>query len=455
MEIPSTYNGKAVTAIGSRAFENCVSLTSIIIPNSVTSIENYAFNGCAGLTEITIPKSVVLIYGGAFSGCDGLNSLTLQTEKGYKWQIKVNNTWVDCSSYTDAEILAFAKDGNRIEQVSHLNYTLSYSGESYRVSGVKDKSITSVEILATYNGKPVTEIGSGAFQNCTSLTSITIPDSVTYIESYAFNGCTGLSSISISSGVTEIGSGAFSGCTSLTSITIPNNVRNIFWGAFNNSGITNVTLYAQPGHVWVAKDDDGNIILLKNLTSTELAEVLKGTANIHQVAVRNSVYYRWVYGSKDYWIYGVENKDLTTVNIASTINGKPVTSIECNAFNGCTSLTNITIPDSVTYIESRAFQGCTSLTSIKLSSNLLYIETNAFNGCTSLREITIPSSVDCIEDSVFNTCTSLTSIKFETMTGYKWQVYVDSNWVDCSEFFDDEILVFAKAGNEFHQVEDN
>jgi uncharacterized repeat protein (TIGR02543 family) len=125
--------------------------------------------------------------------------------------------------------------------------TGAYSATAYRV---KKGTVTSgaVVIPATYNGKPVTEIGNasdvsgnGAFYN-TSITSITIPESVTTINSYAFSGCTSLTSIEIPESVTSIGNTAFSDCTGLTSITIPASVTTIRSSVFQNcSSLTSVT----------------------------------------------------------------------------------------------------------------------------------------------------------------------------------------------------------------------
>ncbi len=164
----------SVTCIGNSAFDGCYNLTSVVIGDSVTSIGDYAFYSCDKLTSVTIPDSVTSIGKGAFAYCSSLTSVTIPDS--------------------------------------------------------------------------VTSIGKGAFSDCTSLTSVTIPDSVTYIGSYAFSYCpienatiptSAISSISngklndvvITSG-DSISDGAFAYCTSLTSVTIPDSVTSIGSNAF-------------------------------------------------------------------------------------------------------------------------------------------------------------------------------------------------------------------------------
>ena len=163
MTIPNS-----VTSIGSYAFADCSSLTSITIPNSVTSIGDDAFYGCRSLTSITIPNSVTSIGDGAFSRCSSLTSVTI------------------LNSVTSIGDYAF--------------YWCT--------------SLTSITIPNS-----VTSIGRHAFWDCSSLTSVTIGNSVTSIGDWAFYECSSLTSVTIGNSVTSIGECAFRDCSSLDTIT--------------------------------------------------------------------------------------------------------------------------------------------------------------------------------------------------------------------------------------------
>jgi len=213
-----------------------------------------------------------------------------------------------------------------------------------------------VTIPDTTNGLPVTSIGAEAFESCTSLTSVTIPNSVTSIGNYAFNGCTSLTSVTIGNSVTSIGDEAFADCTSLTSVTVPNSVTSIGDYAFAScSSLTSVTI--------------GN-----SVTSIGHGAFADCTS-------------------------------LTSVTVPNS-----VTNIGDFAFASCTSLTSVTIPTSVTSIGSGAFQNCTSLTNVTIPNSVTSIGSDAFASCTSLSSVTIGNSVTNIGDYAFWNCTSLTNI---------------------------------------------
>jgi len=263
-------------------------------------------------------------------------------------------------------------------------------------------SSRTVNIEPEYFGKPVIAIDDSAFSDCTLLTQITIPDSVTSIGRSAFYHCTALTHITIPDSVTSIGDRAFSGCTSLTHITIPDSVTSIGGSAF--SGCTSLTQITIPDRV--TSIGNGAFSDCTSLTQITIPDsvigigdrTFRGCTALTQVAIPDSV-----------TSIGDSAFDRCTSLTQITIPDR-VTSIGRSAFYHCTSLTQIAIPGGVTSIGDSAFEGCTSLTQITIPDSVTDIGDGAFSGCTTLTQITIPDSVTSIGKSAFSDCTSLTQI---------------------------------------------
>ncbi len=331
------------TTIGNSAFEQCASLISIDIPANVETIGTAVFWGCSSLTTVTfekgsqlktigggssyygafsyctaltsieIPASVETIGASAFKGCSKLATVTFEKESqlktiggGYS-EPNYYGVFSDCTALTSIEIPA------SVETIEAAAF----------------KGCSSLATVTFENGSQLKTIGggsysSGAFSDCTALTSIEIPASVETIEAAAFKGCSSLATVTFENGsqLKTIGGGsysygAFSDCTALTSIEIPASVETIEAAAFKDcSSLTSIEIPAS--------------------VETIKASAFKGCSSLATVTFEN--------GSQ-----------------LKTIGGGYPSS---GTFADCTALTSIEIPASVETIEAAAFKGCSSLATV-------------------------------------------------------------------------------------------
>ncbi len=340
LDIPSSIGGYTVTEIGSSAFSDCTSLTSVSLPASLTSIGNSAFRGCTGLEEVIFNKSSInmgntlSIEHYAFEDCNSLKDITLPG----------NLEYIGCDVFTSPYITSITVP----KSVTSMDHGMdSAFSRCLNLETVTFESgMTTIPSYALYNCKSVkktiipesvTEIGSCAFYGCTGgQGAIDLPASLTSIGSSAFEACTGLTSVSLPASLTSIGNSAFRGCTGLEEVI------------FNKSSINMGNTLSIEHYAF----EDCNS--LKDIT-------LPGNLEYIGCDVFTSPY-------------------ITSITVP-----KSVTSMDHgmdSAFSRCLNLETVTFESGMTTIPSYALYNCKSIKKVMIPSSVKEISSYAFDGCT-------------------------------------------------------------------------
>lgn len=397
----------SVETIGNGAFYDCRDLERITLPSALQTLSTVTFYNCTALSEVTFPASLKTIESSAFSGCRNLSEIKLPTSlkaiRSSVFHLCINlktvsydgslKQWNDITANND--VLGYSCPSLVMDDYT-AQFILVKDDPDHPVPDPPPKTVTITKYTGTestvilpskISSWPVTKIGEDALKDNTTITSVTIPASVT-----------------------EIGSNAFAGCTNLTSVH--------YAGDWSN-------LTIQSGNP--AVQDAANAPLF------DFEFTLDNTAAI----VTN---YKYNGAAADVTIPSrYQGKPVTTIGHAAFFNSAvtsvtipdSVTSISDSAFINCPQLTNISIPNSVTYIGFSAFNSCTSLKSITLPSSLSTIQSYAFCNCGNLETIRIPVSVTSIGNNAFADCPSLMTV---TYPGSKTQ------WDDITKGSNSDVL---------------
>ena len=310
VDIPSEIEGKSVVTIGPHCFYDCTSLESVTIPESIIKIGSCAFSGCTSLKSVTIPKRVIEIGSWAFSDCKSLTKI--EVSEGNDYFISENG-------------VLFDKQKTKL-----IQYPVGKTDKSY----------------------------------------------------------------DIPYGVSEICDCAFEWCTSLEKITIPNSIKSIGLAAFDDTGVYNNKSNWQDGALYIGQClIDGTMHAYDEISGEyESLDKVKGD-----------------YAIKDGTKVIAEGAFDACDSLTSVIIPSSVEEVSNAAFRHCSSLKNVTIPNSITRIGDDAFMW-SNIEEIEIPSSVTSIGEQAFGWCVSLKSAVIPESVETVGDYAFVGCLSLEDV---------------------------------------------
>lgn len=380
-----------VTHINAGVFANNTTIKTINLSAELTTVEARAFKGCTALPIIRFRTQIASIGEDAFKGCSSLRSV-------YSDAVTPPTVGTDAFANCHASLAAHVTAGNlaayeAIPAWSALNVTtgqpwneiwytttddeiLDFSG----YAGIRGTFVSNTYVdgkgILTFE-QDVTLLNNQAFCYCTSLKSISLPESIQTIKQQSFRYCSSLVSIALPSGLQTIEESAFGSCSSLASIALPEGIQIIETNTFLDcSSLASIAL---PEGLHTIKQ--GAFSDCNSLSSVTLTNV----QTIEPYAFHNCT-------------------SLTSITL------ERVTSLEKYAFNGCSALTTITLPEGLQTIGVGAFSYCLNLMSVTLPESLQTIGGAAFSDCRNLKSITLPESLLTIGLCAFNGCANLNTI---------------------------------------------
>ena len=478
-----------VESIGAIAFQTCSSLTSIILPSNISIVNEYTFSGCSSLTNINIPEGIKSIITGAFNMCTGLTTVTIPGTIESIWEsaftycynlTSVNYRGVspvsaperifDDDTYLKATLsmpnaaladVQATVPWNKFKHIVAKDGTMKPSlvaGDDFQYEGIwytvldadaktcktKGAGVNEEGLIVAVNAcegdlvipsvvsdgtsnYTVVEIGDYGFYQCSGLTSVAFPESLTTIGWGAFEGCTGLTEIIFPSSLKVIGVEAFKGCSGLTTIDLPAYLSSIQNSAFEGcTGLTSIVIPESVIEIGEGAFSDcskmSSVILPSGLTSIEGA-VFQNCSSLTSINLPQGLTSigDFAFSECNALQFIVIPEGVTTIGavvfnncyaLNSAIIPESVTAIGFSAFQNCSRLETVNIPKSITSIEGLTFMNCISLKSIELPDNLVFIGDGVFEGCSSLSEISLPQSLNHIGQRAFGDCSNLKQIDY-------------------------------------------
>lgn len=442
-------DGIALSEVGGNAFENCKELKAVKIPAGISKVGTYVFKNCTSLAEVNIPEGYTALPNYMFNGCTALKSIKLPNSLTSIGQYTFKGTGLESIelpagyqvSKVSADIYAFQDCANLKSVILPAALTIlpnQFFNGCTSLSTIKLLDANG-NIIGNDNEvllpEALTEIGSGTFKNCASITKIAIPESVAKYGSNCFEGCSGITEITIPGTDTTVFAGSmflnctalkkvvfsdllvdlskatlmFKGCTALSEVILPSAVTKLANEMF--AGCTSLTGIALPdtlvflGYHTFAMSGLIEVTIPKGVTQLAYKEGLKDTA--HKTTSTSS-----------------------PLNTAGTAYQTSSTYQMAAVFAGCLNLERVILHEGVTVIGNATFHNCPKLKELGDTSGVKILGAYAFAGCSSLESISLPAltglsgTTTVAGAKAFMDCTSLTKVElpaFTAMANYMFQ----------------------------------
>ena len=396
---------EGLESIGNEAFYSCIQLETLVLPSTLKSIGESAFNGNGALKEVT---SLILdpfdIHDNTFMYKNAASPATLYIPIGSGSKYQAITGWTMFQKTVEGE------EEEKEAIVNGLNYSYSTKSKKATVIAGDYGSMTTLEIPATVTFDDgtecsVTAIGDKAFWNCSSLTTVVLPEGIQTLGLEAFTYCFGLKYLELPSTLESIGERAFYGNNSLVKVIShiqePFDISDDTFKNFNNPC---------PAKLFVPVGTESKYQAITGWTMFQ--KIVEGEEKETTVDGLNYLYFTV---SKKATVVAGDYKQLTRVEIPTTITVDNVeytiTSIDAEVFRDCRNITSFSLPDGLETIGKSAFMNCTRIPDFSMPSCLKSIGDQAFYQCYGLTNVILPEGLETVGTSAFSGCLNLETLE--------------------------------------------
>ncbi len=503
-DVLESFSSDCIETIEAYAFAECDALASVVITDMegdrYLNVGEYAFSNCQGLTDVRIDRWIdypddIAIFnndtqmlrlslrnyactipgvvpahpaattlGAIFGRASDMSVLALQEvsvkymdqiPSGFcedmgalrrfvvptaEWTTIPSNAFAGCKFLTEISLVNPIK---RVESKGLYNTGFTYfpGAELEYIGDSAFENCTNLLSIGVPQDGPLTHLGVRALAGCTSMTSFVIPAGINIPPEYLFAGCTALNYVEFAPNcdATTLPKGLFSDCSSLMGIKLPDNLRIIGESAFAGCSSLKTIPYApeltEIGKYAFERCGFETLVIPENISYVRFG-AFRDCNSLQSVTLRylgeyaaslTNNYFGYIFGleinAEENVVTGTVPASITTINLNSEY-----TELKNYSFYGCTGLTHFDFPAGFKKIGAYAFGGCTGLTELPLPATVQNIEDYAFANCTGLVSFTVPSNIGALADGVFSGCTSLSDIHFPSTMGH----IGDSTFAGCT-----------------------